>query len=174
MSYKNMSYRNRADLGEEHSWTDAGQLIILGLFLAIWILDSFVFKFSTFLNKYIPSFINLSLAGALLVIWAYMSVTGLKTVFGTVRETPHVITAGLFGIFRHPIYFASMVFFTGLALSTLSLISICLLFPIFLFYNHVSAFEEKKLIEKYGEEYRKFIGSNYRWVPFLRRRQART
>jgi hypothetical protein len=42
-------HENREDLVGEHPFGDAGQLIFLIVFLALWALDSFVFRFSTFL-----------------------------------------------------------------------------------------------------------------------------
>jgi hypothetical protein len=41
------------DLTGEHPFEDIGQLIIAFLFLVVWITDSFFFKYSSFLNKYI-------------------------------------------------------------------------------------------------------------------------
>ena len=38
----------------EHPLGDAGQLILFGLFLVIWILDSFILHHSTFLADLIP------------------------------------------------------------------------------------------------------------------------
>ena len=38
----------------EHPLGDAGQLILFGLFLVIWILDSFILQRSIFLADHIP------------------------------------------------------------------------------------------------------------------------
>ena len=43
------------------------RIVILIGFLAIWILDSFVFRFSTFLSPHVPFYLRLILAGAIVV-----------------------------------------------------------------------------------------------------------
>ena len=53
--------RNRDDLIGEHKVGDAGQLILACLFLAVWIADSFFFKYTTFLNQYIPPSVKIPL-----------------------------------------------------------------------------------------------------------------
>jgi hypothetical protein len=47
----------------EHPYGDLGQIIILLVFLAIWILDSFVFRYSTFLSASVPIYLRLIFAG---------------------------------------------------------------------------------------------------------------
>ena len=42
-------HADREDLAGEHKAGDAGQLIFLFVFLIVWVLDSFVLKYSTFL-----------------------------------------------------------------------------------------------------------------------------
>ena len=56
-------HHDRKDLAGEHPFGDAGQLILLVLFLLIWGLDSFVFKFSTFLNPGVPDYVRIPLHG---------------------------------------------------------------------------------------------------------------
>jgi hypothetical protein len=45
------SHQHRGDLTGEHAFSDMGQLILLVIFLVVWIADSFVFKYSTFLTQ---------------------------------------------------------------------------------------------------------------------------
>jgi len=51
--YLRKSHRHRSDLTGEYVFGDMGQLILLVVFLVVWIADSFVFKYSTFLTQYI-------------------------------------------------------------------------------------------------------------------------
>ena len=50
MNRKN--HQNREDIIGEHHLTDIGQIICAIVFLTVWILDSFIFKFSTILKIY--------------------------------------------------------------------------------------------------------------------------
>jgi len=56
----------------EHPLGDAGQLILFGIFLITWILDSFVFHRSTFLVDSIPLLIRfIFLATALAAFFSF-------------------------------------------------------------------------------------------------------
>ena len=66
-------HENRKDLIGEHPIGDIGQTILLIVFLALWALDSFVFRFSTFLAAYIPLIIRLVLAGLILPVGLYLA-----------------------------------------------------------------------------------------------------
>ena len=75
-------HAGRENLTGEHRLGDTIQLILLIIFLAIWILDSFVLGFSTSLSEIMPWFIRWP-AGAILLIFAfYLAQSGLKAVFG--------------------------------------------------------------------------------------------
>ena len=54
--YLRKSHQHRSDLTGEHVFSDIGQLILLVIFLTVWIADSFVFKYSTFLTKYVSNY----------------------------------------------------------------------------------------------------------------------
>ena len=156
-------HAGREDLTGEHRLGDTLQLILLLLFLAIWILDSFVLGFSTFLVESIPWYVRLLAGVPVLVLASYLARAGLKAVFGNPQETPHVITRGVFSLVRHPIYLGAILFYVGLVCLTLSLASAALLVIIIPFYRFISRFEEKLLTERFGDEYRDYM----RQVPML-------
>lgn len=141
----------------EHKYGDRGQLILLFLFLAIWITDSFIFNYSTFLGDAIPDFIRISLAGVVLVTAWYLARGGMKAVFGTKREKPEVISSGVFRLVRHPIYTGAILFYLGAILITMSIASFVFWILIILFYLFIARYEERILTETFGEEY-----TNYR------------
>ena len=55
-AYLRKSHQHRSDLTGEYAFGDMGQLILLVVFLVVWIVDSFVFKYSTFLTKYVSNY----------------------------------------------------------------------------------------------------------------------
>jgi hypothetical protein len=71
----------------EHPLGDAGQLILLGVFLVIWILDSFVLQQSTFLSEYIPLVIRLIILGAALSTALYFFKSGHVVIIHDQRPT---------------------------------------------------------------------------------------
>lgn len=161
-------HHDREDLVGEHPFGDAGQVILLVLFLVIWVLDSFTFRFSTILATYIPLYLRLILAGLIFVYSGYLARTGLRQVFIEERDTPQVIKTGVFSRMRHPIYLAALLLYTGFIFITLSLISLALWLGIFFFYNYIAAYEEKRLAEAFGQEYIDYCKKVPKWLPRLR------
>lgn len=137
----------------EHKYGDAGQLVLLLLFLGIWITDSFIFHYSTFLMEIVPDYLRLALAGVVLVAGWYLARRGMKQVFGTRREAPGVITTGVFRIVRHPIYTGAILFYLAAILSTLSLVTMAFWLVIVAFYIYISRYEERILAEAFGNDY---------------------
>lgn len=148
----------------EHPFGDAGQLILLGVFLLIWSSDSFFFHFSTFLSEQIPIQIRLIFLLSMLMISLYLFKSGHVAV-----ELEHpakgVISSGAFRYVRHPLYLASMLSYLGLSVSTMSLLSLFLLPGIFTFYNFIAGYEEKLMVQKYGEDYQQYQNKVGKWFP---------
>ena len=154
------SHQHRGDLTGEHAFSDIGQLIFLVVFLVVWIADSFVFKYSTFLTQYVSNYIRVPIALIVLVISGLLARTGLKIVFRETREEPQVIATGVFSIVRHPIYLSSILLYLGFILLSLSLLSALVWILIVVFYYIISRYEEKLLIQRFGsvyEEYKKKV-----------------
>jgi len=158
--YLRKSHQHRGDLTGEHALSDIGQLILLVIFLVVWVADSFVFKYSTFLTQYVSNYIRVPIALIILVISGLLAWAGLKIVFGETREEPQIITTGVFSIVRHPIYLGSILLYIGLILLTLSLLSVLVWILIIVFYYMISRYEERLLTQRFGlvyEEYKKKI-----------------
>jgi len=146
-------HHNRPDLVGEHKFGDAGQLILLVVFLAVWVSDSFIFHYSDFLAQYVNLSIRIILAAIVLTISFIMARKSLNTIFGTVRERPILIRDGLFRIVRHPVYFSAILLYLGLITLTLSLASVGVWIITILFYIFICKYEEKILIQEFGEDY---------------------
>jgi protein-S-isoprenylcysteine O-methyltransferase Ste14 len=140
-------------LSGEHKYGDRGQLILFFLFLGIWITDSFVLHYSTFLMGIVPDYMRLAAAGLTLFAAWYLARGGMKAVFGTQREKPEVISEGVFRIVRHPIYTGAILFYLTAILSTFSLISAAYWLLVIGFYIFISKYEEGILTETFGNDY---------------------
>jgi protein-S-isoprenylcysteine O-methyltransferase Ste14 len=152
----------------EHPFGDAGQLILLGLFLVVWMLDSFLLDFSTSLRVIIPLISRLTVFLVLLATSLYLFRSGHVVVSHEPKPT-EVVSTGAFRFVRHPLYLASLLTYLGLAILTASIISLLMIFGIFIFYNYIAGYEEKLLIEKYGEAYRLYRDKTGKWFPRLNR-----
>ena len=85
----------------EHPFGDAGQLILLGVFLIVWIGDSFFLHRSTFLSDYVPLYIRLIILGLTLAAAMYLFRSGHVVV--THEQRPNsVVATGAFRYVRAP------------------------------------------------------------------------
>jgi protein-S-isoprenylcysteine O-methyltransferase Ste14 len=151
----------------EHPFGDAGQLILLGVFLAVWAADSFFLHTSTFLSDYLSLWVRLLILGLALTAALLLFKSGHVVV--SHEERPRgVMVTGAFRYVRHPLYLASILTYLGLTVSTMSLFSFVLLVGIFIFHNYIAGYEEKLLEKRFGEEYRGYKKRTGKWVPRIR------
>jgi protein-S-isoprenylcysteine O-methyltransferase Ste14 len=148
----------------EHPLGDAGQLILFGLFLVIWVLDSFILHRSTFLADNIPLVFRLIILGAALAATFYLFKSGHVVVSGDQRAT-EVVSTGAFQYIRHPLYLGSILIYFGMMVSTASLFCLALLVLIALFYNYIAGYEEKLLEVKLGQDYIAYKKKTGKWIP---------
>ena len=135
------------------------------IFLVVWILDSFIFHYSTFFSLYVSVYIRIPVS---LIIWYlawYLARSGLRIIFGEIREHPIVIRKGVFSRVQHPIYLGSLLFLLGFIVLTFSILSSFIWLGIFVFYHFISRYEEKILVNKFGAEYMKYMNEVPMWFP---------
>jgi protein-S-isoprenylcysteine O-methyltransferase Ste14 len=152
----------------EHPFGDAGQLIFLGMFLVVWVGDSFFLRKSTFLSDYVPLYLRLIVLGLALITAIYLFRSGHVVVSREMRPDGVVVT-GAFRFVRHPLYLASILTYFGLTLSTTSILSLVVLLGVLIFYNYIASYEEKLLEKKFGEEYERYKKRTGKWVPRIGR-----
>ena len=162
--------RERADLAGEHRVGDMGQLVLALAFAVIWGVDTFFLGYTTFLNDVVSLFVRIPLGLLALILSGYLSRTGLRIVFGEVREQPAVIRKSVFGIVRHPIYLGEILLYLGLLFLSISLAALVVWVIAVLFLHFISRHEEKLLLEKYGDAYRQYMDEVPMWLPRLRKR----
>jgi len=163
-------HKERNDLSGEHLVGDAGQILLACLFSAMWIADTFFLKYTTFLNSYIPLGFRVPFGVVLLVVSGYMAQTGLSIVFGEKRDNPSVIRKSVFNVIRHPIYLSEILLYLGLLMLSISLAAFVVLLMAIVFLHYISRFEERLLLARFGEEYRKYMQEVPMWIPRLRKR----
>ena len=163
-------HKERNDLSGEHLIGDAGQILLACLFAAVWIPDTFFLKYTTLLNSYVPFGFRLPIGVVLLVVSGYLAQTGLSIVFGEKRDNPIVIRKSVFNVVRHPIYLSEIVLYCGLLMLSISLAGFVVLLMAIVFLHYISRIEERLLLARFGEEYRKYMQEVPMWIPRLRKR----
>ncbi len=163
--------RHRKDVAGEHPFGDTGQIIFLLIFLAVWILDSFILKYSIFVAEYISLFIRIPLAIVILFFAGYLAKAGMAVVHDDTAEESGVIREGVFSLVRHPVYLGSVLFYLALSVLTCSVFAAVVFVAIMFFYHYIGLYEEKLLVEKYGEEYEEYMKRVPMWIPWTKKRQ---
>lgn len=113
-------------------------------------------------------YIRVPIAVVFLFLSGYLAMTGLGIVFDETRETPHVVSEGVFGVVRHPIYLGSVLFYLVLLVITLSLAAAIVWFIIIGFYHFLARYEEKLLLKKFGAAYEEYMKTVPMWLPRTR------
>ena len=155
----------------EHTVGDAGQVIIAILFICVWITDTFILKYTTFMNRYIPLVFRIIAGGVLFVFSGTLSRKGLSIVFGEVREKPTVIRESVFGIVRHPIYLSEIILYLGFVCVSISLASVVVWIIAIVFLHFISRYEEKLLLARFGDAYELYMRDVPMWIPRLIRKR---
>ena len=173
MAHKHTQKRaqqQRNDLTGEHAVGDAGQIMLVCLFAATWIADTFFFKYTTFLNQYVPLGARIPSGVFLLVLSGYMAKTSLSIVFGEEREKPGVIKKGVFGVVRHPVYLSEILLYLGLLMLSISLAAAVVWVIAIGFLHYISRYEERLLLARFGEDYENYMREVPMWFPRLRKK----
>jgi len=163
-------HQQRDDLTGERVVGDAGQLVLACLFAATWIADTFFFKYTTFLNQSVPLVARIPAGVALLVLSGYLARTGMSIVFGEKRDEPCVIRESVFNVVRHPIYLSEILLYLGLLMLSMSLAAAVVWVVAIGFLHYISRYEEKLLLERFGEEYEQYMREVPMWIPWFRKR----
>ena len=155
----------------EHPYGDLGQLILLGLFLVIWVGDSFFWHSTTFPAHYLPLPLRV-LIMALALTGAFLLVKSGHVVISHGRhgQVPaSLVVTGAFRYVRHPLYLGCLLTYLGLSIVTASLLSLAfLVFAIMPFYNFIATYEENLLEDRFGESYRTYKHHTGKWLPQMK------
>ena len=173
MAHKHTQKRaqqQRDDLTGEHAVGDAGQIVLACLFAATWIADTFFFKYTTFLNQYVPLGARIPSGVVLLVLSGYLAKTSLSIVFGEEREKSGVIRKSVFGVVRHPVYLSEILLYLGLLMLSISLAAAVVWVIAIGFLHYISRFEERLLLARFGEDYEKYMREVPMWIPRIRKK----
>jgi protein-S-isoprenylcysteine O-methyltransferase Ste14 len=151
-----MMEESKHGLAGEHPLTDSGQMVLFALFLATWIADSFLLRYTVFLALRVPASIRYPLGAATSIAANLLALRAHKSVFGQHGREPGVISTGAFAFVRHPMYLGSWLFCVGLVLMTISVTAAVVCLGMLLFYYLVARHEEQLLVAKFGPKYRSY------------------
>jgi len=115
---------HKRGVSKEHPKGHLIQLAVGFTFFLIWILDSFIFMFSTILANYISFFIRLILFLSFLIIGFFLVFRTGHLLFHKEDTSSKLIKTGIFAHTRHPLYLGVLIVYIGFILLTISMLSI--------------------------------------------------
>jgi len=160
--------QKHSDLAGEHFITDIGQLILFIIFVATIMIDIFLLKFSIKIIGSLPLLISIPLFLLFFITGSYLIMKSHKIIFGKEKKTARFVTEGVFNIVRHPMYLGSVLLFLSFVFLSYSILSFFVWLIICSFYYFVSKHEEKLLISKFGDSYKKYREKVPMFLPFLK------
>ncbi len=121
----------------------------------------FIVSFAVFISSPAPSLLNFlgipfALAGIALHFFALRSLGPSYSAGTEFKPGGGLVTRGVYGFCRHPIYSAAGLFFTGLSLMLFSAASLASLALVFAYLSYRIRVEERLLRRRYGRAYAVF------------------
>lgn len=106
----------------------------------------------------IPTPIAITIGIILLIINFVIKILAQKRIgaLPTLKKKAKLVTTGIYGIVRHPLYMSNGLLAIGMAILLKSVYAILFSIPYSLLYLVIIYFEEKDLLEKYGEGYKEY------------------
>jgi len=137
------------------------------IFILVWFLDSAFFSISTILNEFVPFIIRLPLFIAIFIIAIIFIMLSHRALFKTHQPSDTLITNGILGYVRNPMYLGILLIYVAFLFLSISLISIAVFILIFLIYKKMVDFEENLLETMFGNKYLEYKKQVSKWIPKL-------
>lgn len=112
--------------------------------------------------------------GVVMLIWGVVQLWGNLNIFPSPKPGGKLVTRGIYGSVRHPIYGGILFLAFGYALFEQSFYQIVLALVLFVFFELKAGFEERKLMRQYPgyAEYRLQAGKFFPYaITFFRKKQ---
>jgi len=106
----------------------------------------------------IPTSLAFTLGTILLILNFYIKILAQRQigVIPTLKTKAKLVTTGIYGIVRHPLYLSNALLAIGMAVLLKSMFALLCSIPYLLLFLPIIYFEEKNLLEKYGQDYKEY------------------
>jgi protein-S-isoprenylcysteine O-methyltransferase Ste14 len=94
----------------------------------------------------------------------YISIATIFNAASTPKDEP--VTRGIYRHSRHPIYLSGFLMYTGMGIACTSWVVLVFAVLWIVIWHIVVPYEEKMLIEMYGDLYQKYLDRTPRWIGF--------
>jgi protein-S-isoprenylcysteine O-methyltransferase Ste14 len=165
------NHERRPDLAGEYPLGDTYQIIAFFIFLSAALLDFFFLGFSHQNNAFFSFWIRIPFIILLFSLGCWLSLHGIKVVFGDYRETPILITHDLFTYVRHPVYLGAILVYLAILILVLSPLAGIVWLGIIILYDWLAKYEEKLMLKEFGDAYREYQKKVPMWLPTFKHKR---
>ena len=142
--------------------------------LIIWLV---VFPWISSFQIPLPSWIRwLGVVGAVcslpLVLWIHRTLGRQYSAELAIQEDHKIVTVGPYSKTRHPMYTTLNLFSISIALITSNILTLFFAILVVIPFPWVARDEERMLLDKFGDEYRKYMERTGRFFPRLSKPEA--
>lgn len=166
--YKN--HETRPDLAGEYLLGDTYQGIAMLIFIGVTVLDYLLTGIPQILQAAIPLWARAPFSAAFFGLGGWLSIYGIKIVFGEYKEEPIFRKEGMFSNVRHPIYLGAILIYLAVLLLTLSMLGAVAWIGIIFLYHWLSKYEESLMLKVFGEDYRRYQQIVPMWLPRIKKK----
>ena len=156
------------NLPGEHAITDIGQLVLFVIFVLVIIIDIFILKFSNKMIGTMSQMLTIPLFLLFLLTGSNFILISHRIIFRDTDKDIEIVTKGVFNIVRHPMYFGSILLFFSFVILSNSVLALLVWILICVFYYFISRYEEKLLINKFGDKYKEYQKNVPMFIPFIK------
>lgn len=159
------SNNNNFEKNREITHSHLIHVLFSSVFLLIWTLDTWVFSISTGLNALFPHIIRLVLFIGILCSAFILIRISAKALFKEKNPSNTLMTGGILGYIRHPMYFGILLIYLAFLFLSTSLLCMGFFIIVLITYNKMANYEEKVLEKLFGEEYLEYKQNVSKWFP---------
>jgi protein-S-isoprenylcysteine O-methyltransferase Ste14 len=110
----------------------------------------------------------LPLSSAIMLVGMLLIIFGWKQIH---KAQNQIVTSGIYGYVRHPQYLGFLLITSGMNIQWITLPTLFLWPAIVVLYYRLAKEEDRKMEEKFGEEYRKYKNTVPMFIPHIRIRK---
>jgi protein-S-isoprenylcysteine O-methyltransferase Ste14 len=156
--------RAKHGTGKEYPHTDLILPLSAVSFSAVWVLDSFVMKFSERYTSCFPDAARIVLFAASEISAVLLGYLSHNALFSQKQESKLILN-GAFAHVRHPLYLSVLLAYLGFILGSMSIISVTPWICFVILFDKMATYEEDDLTRIFGDansEYKKRVP---KWMP---------
>jgi len=156
---------SKHSMGKEYPHTDSILPLSAVLFSAVWVLDSFVIKFSERYASCFPDVGRIALFAALEISAVLLGYSSHNALFSQKQEESKLIMNGVFAHVRHPLYLSILLAYLGFIFTSMSIISVVPWICFIMLFDKMATYEEEDLVRIFGDAYLKYMKRVPKWIP---------